>query len=102
MIELHVSRERAGLRLDRFLALELSDFSRSRLQDLIEKQPETVVSADVATGAITAGPLTMTGTLPPAVRDSFLSGQWNPTAMLLDKFDEVRAVAARLPYIRGF
>jgi 23S rRNA pseudouridine1911/1915/1917 synthase len=36
MIELRVSRERAGLRLDRFLALELSDFSRSRLQALIE------------------------------------------------------------------
>ncbi len=36
MIELQVSRERAGLRLDRFLALELSDFSRSRLQALIE------------------------------------------------------------------
>jgi 3-isopropylmalate/(R)-2-methylmalate dehydratase small subunit len=76
--------------------------SVERLQDLIEKQPETVVTADVATGAIAAGPLTMTGTLPPAVRDSFLSGQWNPTVMLLDRFDEVRAVAARLPYIRGF
>jgi 23S rRNA pseudouridine1911/1915/1917 synthase len=36
MIELQVARERAGLRLDRFLALELSDFSRSRLQTLIE------------------------------------------------------------------
>ncbi|MDQ6622044.1 MAG: RluA family pseudouridine synthase [Verrucomicrobiota bacterium] len=36
MIELRVSRERAGLRLDRFLALELADFSRSRLQALIE------------------------------------------------------------------
>ena len=36
MIELEVARERAGLRLDRFLALELSDFSRSRLQRLIE------------------------------------------------------------------
>jgi len=35
MIELHVSRERAGLRLDRYLALELSDFSRARLQTLI-------------------------------------------------------------------
>ena len=37
MIELRVAPERAGLRLDRFLALELSDFSRSRLQDLIER-----------------------------------------------------------------
>ncbi len=35
MIELQVTRERAGLRLDRFLALELADFSRSRLQALI-------------------------------------------------------------------
>ena len=30
------------------------------------------------------------------------SGQWNPTAMLLDRFDEVDAVAARLPYVSGF
>ena len=29
--------------------------------------------------------------LPPALRDAFVSGQWNPTAMLLDRFDEVRA-----------
>ncbi|HMJ06708.1 MAG TPA: RluA family pseudouridine synthase, partial [Chthoniobacterales bacterium] len=35
MIELEVTPERAGLRLDRFLALELTDFSRSRLQALI-------------------------------------------------------------------
>lgn len=35
MIELRVTRERSGLRLDQFLALELDDFSRSRLQTLI-------------------------------------------------------------------
>ena len=35
MIELHVAPERSRLRLDRFLALELPDFSRSRLQTLI-------------------------------------------------------------------
>ncbi len=35
MIEREVARERAGLRLDRFLALELPEFSRSRLQALI-------------------------------------------------------------------
>jgi len=36
MIELEVMPERAGLRLDRFLALERTEFSRSRLQALIE------------------------------------------------------------------
>ena len=51
---------------------------------------------------IVAGALTIRASLPPALRDAFLSGQWNPTAMLLDRFEDVRAVAARLPYIRGF
>ena len=73
-----------------------------RLQTLIEKAPETMITADVATGAITGGSLGITATLPAALRDGFLSGQWNPTAMLLDKFDQVRAVAARLPYVSGF
>ena len=73
-----------------------------RLQALIEQTPDVVTTADVATGAITAGALRLTAALPAALRDGFLSGQWNPTAMLLDRFDEVRAVAARLPYVSGF
>ncbi len=73
-----------------------------RLQTLMAKTPDVVIAADVASGVITAGALRMTATLPPALRDGFLSGQWNPTLMLLDHFEEVRAVAARLPYIRGF
>jgi 3-isopropylmalate/(R)-2-methylmalate dehydratase small subunit len=76
--------------------------SIGQLQALIERSPEVAIEADVATGRITAGPLTFTASLPPALRDAFLSGQWDPTAMLLDEFDEVRAVAARLPYISGF
>ena len=58
MIELHVAPARARLRLDRFLALELPDFSRSRLQTLInggfvrlnDKQPrqrDVVAAGDV-------------------------------------------------------
>jgi 3-isopropylmalate/(R)-2-methylmalate dehydratase small subunit len=74
----------------------------ARLQTLIEKAPETLMTADVASGAITAGELRFTATLPAALRDGFLSGQWNPTAMLLDNFDQVRAVASRLPYVSGF
>ena len=38
----------------------------------------------------------------PRSATAFVSGQWNPTAMLLDRFDEVRAVATRLPYVSGF
>jgi len=73
-----------------------------RLQALVESSPDTVIAADVTRGTIAADGVRFTATLPSALRDGFLSGQWNPTAMLLDHFDQVRAVAARLPYIRGF
>lgn len=94
-----------------------------RLQSAVESTPGLEITADVAAGTLTAGTSThSTGsgqagsrqadsgqgalriavTLPAAVRDSFLSGQWNPTVMLLDRFAQVRDVAARLPYVTGF
>jgi 3-isopropylmalate/(R)-2-methylmalate dehydratase small subunit len=73
-----------------------------RLQAVLESTPAVTVSADVASGLVSAGTLQIRAAVPPALREGFLSGQWNPTAMLLDRFEEVRAVAARLPYIRGF
>jgi 3-isopropylmalate/(R)-2-methylmalate dehydratase small subunit len=73
-----------------------------KLQTLVERAPEAVIEADVESGLVTAGSLRVTASLPPALRDAFVSGQWNPTAMLLDRFEEVQAVAARLPYLNGF
>jgi 3-isopropylmalate/(R)-2-methylmalate dehydratase small subunit len=72
------------------------------LQTLLERAPSTSITADVATGVVAAGDLKIKADLPAAVRDSFVSGQWNPTAMLLDHFDKVRAVAVKLPYVSGF
>jgi 3-isopropylmalate/(R)-2-methylmalate dehydratase small subunit len=76
--------------------------SIEELQALIERTPDVVVEADVASGTIIAGTLRLTASVPPALGEGFISGQWNPTAMLLDRFDEVRAVASRLPYLSGF
>jgi 3-isopropylmalate/(R)-2-methylmalate dehydratase small subunit len=72
------------------------------LQSRLERAPETIIEADVAAGIVRAGDLTITAQLPPPARDAFTSGQWNPTAMLLDQFEAVRDVANRLPYIAGF
>ena len=72
------------------------------LQSLVERAPETPIDARVDTGAITAGSIRMAATIPPGLRDAFVSGQWNPTAMLLDRFGEVRSVADALPYVSGF
>jgi 3-isopropylmalate/(R)-2-methylmalate dehydratase small subunit len=74
----------------------------ARLQTLVEQTPTVTIDARVDTGDVTAGSLTIAASVPAALRDAFLSGQWNPTAMLLADFAKVRAAAARLPYISGF
>jgi len=76
--------------------------SIDRLQAAIERSPAAAIEADVARGLLRAGGLEVQAALPAAHRDAFLSGQWNPTALLLDEFDQVRSVAASLPYIKGF
>jgi 3-isopropylmalate/(R)-2-methylmalate dehydratase small subunit len=73
-----------------------------RLQTLIEHTPNLTMTARVDSGLVTAGPLRATASLPPALHDAFVSGQWNPTAMLLDRFDQVRATTEKLPYLNGF
>ena len=73
-----------------------------RLQTLIEHTPNLAITARVDSRLVTAGPLRVTATLPPALHEAFVSGQWNPTAMLLEHFEQVRAVAERVPYLNGF
>ncbi len=72
------------------------------LQTLLEKAPDTPVEARVDTGVITAGSLTIQGSLPSGVRDAFLTDKWNPTSMLLADFAQVNTTASALPYVSGF
>lgn len=72
------------------------------LQSLLEQAPETVVDARVDTGVITAGTLKVQGNLPAGVRDAFITDKWNPTAMLLADYDEIKSTATKLPYVVGF
>lgn len=72
------------------------------LQTLIEQAPDTVVDVRVDTGVITAGSLTIQGHMPAGMRDAFVTDKWNPTSMLLAHFDQVKGVAASLPYVSGF
>ena len=72
------------------------------LQAAVERTPALTIDASVDTGTVSAGDLRIPASLPAALRDSFLTGQWNPTAMLLDRFEAVRVVSEKLPYIAGF
>ena len=73
-----------------------------KLQSLVEQAPETTIDANIETGAISAGPLKFTASMPTPLRDAFVQGKWDPTMMLMDKFDAVRSVAKTLPYVAGF
>jgi 3-isopropylmalate/(R)-2-methylmalate dehydratase small subunit len=72
------------------------------LQGDLETNPDLIVEASVETGVISAGTLGLQASLPQGLREAFLTDRWNPTAMLLNDFEEVGTVASRLPYVSGF
>ena len=72
------------------------------LMQLVESQPGTDVAVDLDRMTVTAGGATYGIKLPAAARESFLDGTWDATGLLLDRFEEVEAVAARLPYVSGW
>jgi 3-isopropylmalate/(R)-2-methylmalate dehydratase small subunit len=72
------------------------------LMDLVERNPQAELRVDLAAGTCDVEGFHCAVTLPPNVRDAFLTGAWDTTGILLDRFEEVEATAARLPYVSGF
>ncbi len=72
------------------------------LMTAIEADPMIELTIDLEAMTVACGAGRHDIALPAAARDSFLAGTWDATALLLDRFDEVEAVARRLPYISGW
>jgi 3-isopropylmalate/(R)-2-methylmalate dehydratase small subunit len=72
------------------------------LMQLVESQPATDVSIDLDQLTVRAGGATYVVSLPAPARESFLDGTWDATGLLLDRFEDVEAVASRLPYVSGW
>ena len=72
------------------------------LMALVENDPRTEVAIDLGSMRVTAGGASYAIALPAAAREAFMDGSWDATGLLLENFDEVRAVAARLPYANRF
>jgi 3-isopropylmalate/(R)-2-methylmalate dehydratase small subunit len=68
----------------------------------VELHPATRLDVDLVAGTCVAGDIRVVASLPPHVRDAFVTGAWDTTGLLLDRYAEVDAVAAKLPYIGGF
>jgi 3-isopropylmalate/(R)-2-methylmalate dehydratase small subunit len=73
----------------------------SQLQTLAEREPRTAFTLDLASMTIRGGSVEFPVALPPGARERFMDGSWDATGLLLERYDEVRAVAARLPYLSG-
>jgi 3-isopropylmalate/(R)-2-methylmalate dehydratase small subunit len=82
--------------------LSASAADMDRLMTIVEKAPDTVLTIDIKEGTVQAGDLRVAVTLPAAAYESFLDGTWDATGLLLDRFEEVEAVAASLPYVNGW
>jgi 3-isopropylmalate/(R)-2-methylmalate dehydratase small subunit len=68
----------------------------------VERNPAGEIRLDIASGTCEMEGLRCQATMPSKVRDAFLTGAWDTTGMLLERYEEVEATAARLPYVRGF
>jgi len=74
----------------------------SRLQARAETDPATEFLLDLESMTMSGGGLAIPVHLPGAAREAFLDGSWDATGLLLDRYGDVRAVAARLPYVSGW
>ena len=72
------------------------------LQTAVEQDPSTEMVVDLSTMRVTAAGQSYELSMPPAAREAFLDGSWDATGLLLENYDEVRAVASRLPYVTSF
>jgi 3-isopropylmalate/(R)-2-methylmalate dehydratase small subunit len=72
------------------------------LQQMVEGQPDATVAIDLEALQLRAGSRTIPIAVPASARDALITGAWDATGLLLEGFAEVEAVAARLPYVKGF
>ena len=68
----------------------------------VEQAPESRLRLSIDGLTVDAPGRTVQLEMPAAMRKALLSGTWDATGLLVDRYDEVRAVANRLPYVRGF
>jgi 3-isopropylmalate/(R)-2-methylmalate dehydratase small subunit len=73
-----------------------------RLMDLVERDPRVELALDLHERCLEAGGTSVTIALPDEARAAFLSGAWDATGQLLDRYDQVERAIARLPYLHGF
>jgi 3-isopropylmalate/(R)-2-methylmalate dehydratase small subunit len=72
------------------------------LMDRVEKRPDARLRVDLEAGTCEVEGFRCAVSIPANARDALVTGAWDTTGLLLERYDEVDAVAAKLPYVSGF
>jgi 3-isopropylmalate/(R)-2-methylmalate dehydratase small subunit len=68
----------------------------------VEQHPKVRLRLDLTKGTVQTDGFICAVSLPASARDAFITGSWDTTGLLRERFEEVNATAARLPYVAGF
>ena len=72
------------------------------LMERVDTRPDATLRIDLTAGTCEVEEFRCAIVLPPHARDALVTGAWDTTGLLLERYGEVDAVAARLPYVGGF
>jgi 3-isopropylmalate/(R)-2-methylmalate dehydratase small subunit len=72
------------------------------LMERVEERPNARLQLDLRAGTCELDGFRCAIAIPPHARDALVTGAWDTTGLLLARYDEVNAVADRLPYVAGF
>jgi 3-isopropylmalate/(R)-2-methylmalate dehydratase small subunit len=84
------------------LCVAVSRDAVGALMTLVERSPSTGVDVSLTEMRVTAGGTGYPLDLPDSARESFLTGHWDATGLLLREPDAIARVANALPYVTGF
>lgn len=82
--------------------LTVSAHDADALQAAIEANPKAEITVSVSQQTVEVNGKQFQASVPAGAREALTSGTWDATGLLLDDFDQVRNVAAGLPYVSGF
>ncbi len=73
-----------------------------RLMAALAAHPGAAATVDLKAGTCSLAGLTVPVTMPGPARDALMTGAWDTTGLLKERYEDVNAAAARLPYVAGF
>ena len=73
-----------------------------QLAAAVQADPQVALTVDIEALEVRCGTMKFPCTMPAGARSSLTTGQWDFLAQLVEAADQVRATAAKLPYLTGF